>query len=277
MNSSTPPLYALRTVRALLERYGLRADKRFGQNFLVDGNLLGVIVRTTQVRPGERVYEVGPGLGTLTRALAEAGAKVTAIEKDRRLLPVLEETLAGLDVTVVPGDALAYPWDEVPPDSLFVANLPYNISTPLLTAVLRANRFRRLVVLVQKEVADRLAARPATEAYGLLTLRAQYHARVERVRDFPPEAFYPRPAVTSTLVRLESKGVPDDPALFRLVEAAFAQRRKTLRKNLETAGYARERVLAALETLGLDPRVRGEALDLEAFQRLTAALSSPAR
>ncbi|HHO58096.1 16S rRNA (adenine(1518)-N(6)/adenine(1519)-N(6))-dimethyltransferase RsmA [Oceanithermus sp.] len=271
-----PSLTKPSTVRALLERYGLAADRRLGQNFLVDAGLLDVIVRTADVRPQQPVWEVGPGLGTLTRALAEAGARVHAIEKDTRLEPVLRETLAGLPVELAFADALAYDWSQVPPGSLFVSNLPYNVATPLLSELLRQGRFHRLVVLLQREVAERLAAAPGTPAYGLLSLRAAHHARVRKVRDFPPEAFYPRPKVTSTLVELVHTGAPDDPGLFRLVEAAFAQRRKTLRKNLEQAGWPRARVLAALEAAGLEPMVRAERLGIEDFRRLHAALGAPA-
>ncbi len=268
MNTLTSPS----RVRELLERYGLHADRRLGQNFLVDAGLLNLIVRTAAPAPGQAVWEVGPGLGTLTRALAARGARITAIEKDTRLRPLLEETLAGLEVDLRFQDALEFDWGSVPAGSLFVSNLPYNVATPLLSELLRAGRFGRLVVLLQKEVAERLAAGPGSPAYGLLSLRAAHHARVRKVRDFPPQAFFPRPNVTSTLVELEHRGVADDPELFRLIEAGFAQRRKTLRKNLEQAGWPRERVLAALGSLGLDPRVRAEELDVTAFTALKEAL-----
>ncbi|HGY09918.1 MAG TPA: 16S rRNA (adenine(1518)-N(6)/adenine(1519)-N(6))-dimethyltransferase RsmA [Oceanithermus profundus] len=271
-----PSLTKPSTVRALLERHGLAADKRLGQNFLVDAGLLEAIVRAARIEPGQEVWEVGPGLGTLTQALARAGARVHAIEKDERLAPVLSETLANLPVELEFADALDYDWSRVPPGSLFVANLPYNVATPLLTTLLREGRFGRMLVLLQREVAERLAAAPGTPAYGLLSLRAAHHARVRKLRDFPPEAFYPRPKVTSTLVELEHTGAPDDPELFRLIEAAFAQRRKTLRKNLEQAGWPRARVLAALEAAGLEPMVRAERLGIEDFRKLHAALGAPA-
>lgn len=270
MNTLTSPS----TVRELLERHGLAADKRLGQNFLVDAGLLGLIVRTAAPAPGQPVWEVGPGLGTLTRALAEAGARVNAIEKDERLRPLLAETLAGTDVNLEFADALEYDWSIVPPGSLFVSNLPYNVATPLLSELLRSGRFARLVVLLQREVAERLAAAPGTPAYGLLSLRVAHHARVRKVRDFPPQAFFPKPKVTSTLVELEHRGTPDDPQLFRLIEAGFAQRRKTLRKNLEQAGWPRAKVLAALDELGLDARVRAERLGIEEFTRLSELLHS---
>jgi len=261
------------TVRDLLARYGLRADRRFGQNFLVEAAYLRRIVEALKFRPGEIVWEVGPGLGTLTRALAEAGAKVVAIEMDRRLEPLYAETLAGLTVELRWGDALRFDWKSLPPNSLFASNLPYNIATPLITELLRAGRFRQMVVLVQKEVALRMTAAPATPAYGLFSLRVQYHARAERLFDLPPGAFFPAPKVTSSVVVLWPHARPDHPALFRLVEQAFTQRRKTLVNALKAGGYDPARVVQALEALGLSPNVRAEALSLAQFELLLAKIS----
>ena len=266
-----PKLTSPKEVRELLQRHGLFADKRFGQNFLVSESHLKRIVEAAKPFRGP-VYEVGPGLGVLTRALAEAGAEVTAIEKDERLRPVLEETLKGLPVRLIFGDALAYPWEEVPPGSLLVANLPYNIATPLITRLLRTGRFQRLVFLVQKEVAERMVAQPSTPQYGLLSLRVAYHAQAEKLLDLPPGAFFPPPKVVSSLVRLTPTGRPDDPKLFQLAEAAFAQRRKTLRNALLAAGYPKEKIEAALQALSLPPDVRAEALGLPHFLRLKELL-----
>jgi 16S rRNA (adenine1518-N6/adenine1519-N6)-dimethyltransferase len=257
-----------KVVRELLGRHGLRADKRFAQNFLVEQSYLRKIIGALQLQPGDTVYEVGPGLGTLTRALAEAGAKVVSIEMDQRLEAVYPETLAGLPVQIVWGDALAFDWASLPAQSLFAGNLPYNIATPLITRLLLSGRFRRIVVLVQKEVALRMAAQPATSEYGLLSLRVQYHAQIQRIADVPPGAFFPPPKVTSSVVCLEPNGKPDHPVLFRLVEAAFAQRRKTLVNALKAAGYAPEKVADALQALGLPPTVRGETLSLQLFEEL---------
>lgn len=270
--SSWQDLTSPRVVRALLERHGLRADKRFGQNFLVEAGYLRRIVEAVGFQLGERVYEVGPGLGTLTRALAEAGAKVTTVEMDRRLEPVHAETLAHLPVDVVWGDALVFDWQSVPPGSLFAGNLPYNIATPLITKLLLSGRFRRIVVLVQKEVALRMVAAPGTPEYGVLSLRVQHHSQAKRLFDLPPGVFLPPPKVTSSVVRLEPNPNPDDPQLFRLIEAAFAQRRKTLSNALKAGGYPPEAVAAALEQIGL-PQVRGEALSLKQFGMLKRLLS----
>ncbi len=263
----------LRGLRALLSRQGLRLKKGFGQHFLVDPNLLAFIVRSAGVGPGDRVYEVGPGAGALTLSLAEAGAEVVAVEKDLRLAPLLDAVLPQDRVEVVFADALGFPWDEVPEGSLFVSNLPYNIATPLLVRLLTSRRFRRLVVMVQREVARRMMARPGERDYGILSLRIAHHATVEKLRDVPPAVFFPRPEVTSTIVRIEPKGVADDPLLFSLIEAAFRARRRTLVNNLEAAGYDRIEVLSALTLLGLDPKVRGEALSLAHFKRLRTILT----
>lgn len=261
-------------VAELLERHQLRADKRFGQNFLMDAHYLQRIVQAAQIQPGDRVYEVGPGLGVLTQALAQAGGKVTTLELDRRLAGVLAETLAGLEVEIIWGDALRFDWGQVPPGSLFAANLPYNVATALITQLLLSGRFRRIVALVQKEVALRMVAQPGTAAYGVLSLRVQYHARVQRLFDLPPGVFFPPPRIDSSLVALQPNGQLDRPALFRLIEAAFGQRRKTLRNNLTHQGYLPAEVDRAIQEVGLAPGVRGEALSLQQFVGLLNWLES---
>lgn len=262
----------LSTIREILERHGLRADKRFGQNFLINEGYLNRIVEAVGFLPGETVYEVGPGLGVLTRALALAGANVISIEMDRRLEAVHRETLVGLPVEVVWGDALGFDWESLAPGSLFAGNLPYNIATPLITKLLLSGRFRRIAVLVQKEVALRMTAHAGTAEYGILSLRVQYHAKAKRLFDLPPGAFFPAPKVTSSVVLLQPEPTPDHPALFRLIESAFAQRRKTLQNSLKSAGYNTERVAKTLELLSLPPQVRGEALTLQQFQNLLEGL-----
>ncbi len=266
-----------RTKRGLLDllgRHGVRLSKGLGQHFLVDRNLLAFVVRAAGVAAGDRVYEIGPGAGGLTLSLLEAGARVTAIEKDRRLAPLLLEVTGGR-AELVFADALAYPWEVVPEGSLLVANLPYNVATPLILRLLAAGRFSRLVVMVQREVAARLSARPGSRDYGPLALRVQHLARVERLRDVPPTVFFPPPEVTSAVVRLLPSGTRPDPGYFAFLDAAFRNRRKTLRKNLEAGGYERERVVAAMAELGLDLRVRAEALAPEALRGLYARLIRP--
>jgi 16S rRNA (adenine1518-N6/adenine1519-N6)-dimethyltransferase len=270
-----PPLHSPAVVRALLAAHGLRADKGFGQNFLIDGNVLAKIVAAAGLGPDDTVLEVGPGLGVLTRALAEEAGRVVAVELDERLLPVLAETVGDRgNVQVVWGDGLRFDLSQLPRGSLLVANLPYNVATPLIVRALESGRFRRLVVMVQKEVAERLAAGPGERGFGALSLVVAQFAGVRRVADVGPSAFYPPPEVTSSVVRLEvDPDAAPDPELTELIHTAFKHRRKTLQKNLLMAGYPRGRVEAALAQSGLAPTVRAEALPLATFRALLEALS----
>jgi 16S rRNA (adenine1518-N6/adenine1519-N6)-dimethyltransferase len=254
--------------KELLHRYGLQPKKALGQNFLLDPRALARLAQALGPLEGREVWEVGPGLGGLTRLLADGGARVHAIELDRTLEAPLREVLAGTSVELYFQDALSFDWSSVPAGSLFAANLPYHIATPLLSQVLRSLRFERLVILVQREVAQRLVAQPGSRAYGLLSLRVQHHARVRRLFDLPPSAFYPPPKVTSTAVLLESRGVPDDPLLFFWIERAFIYRRKTLENNLLRAGVDPE----VLQSLTLPPGVRAEQLSLDDYRRLAERL-----
>lgn len=269
---SSAPLYSPRTVRELLGRYGLRPTKSLGQNFLVDGNSLRFIAEAGGAGPGERVYEVGPGLGVLTRELAARGAQVTAIEKDERLRPVLEETLAGLGAEVVWGDALDFDWADVPAGSRVIANLPYYISSALLTRFMQSGRIVSATVLVQREVAERLAAQPGQDGYGYLSALASLHGRVRILRDVPKGAFFPPPDVTSSVVRLDFSGPPPDKRLLSFLEAALHHRRKTLRNNLRMVGHSPEALDRALEALALRPDVRAEDVPLLDMQRLAREL-----
>ena len=199
----TLPLYSPARVKELLERYGLRPTKSFGQNFLIDGNALRFIVESSTAHSGSSVVEVGPGLGVLTTGLAQTGAKVIALEKDRKLEAVLTETLAGLqNVELIFADALEWDYSVLPPNSLLCANLPYYISTALLTKFLESGRFSLLTVLVQREVADRLESRPGDDGYGFLSALIAFYGRAERLRDVSKNAFYPAPDVTSSVVQI---------------------------------------------------------------------------
>lgn len=267
------PLTAPRRVKALLERHGLHADKRFGQNFLIDASALARIVDSAAITDTDTVCEVGAGLGVLTYELAQHAKQVISVEVDERLVAVLAETLAACNnVTLWQQDALTVDWQQLPAGCLFVANLPYNIATPLLRRVLESQRFVRAVCLVQKEVAERLAAAPSTPAYGALSLWTQYYATVSIVRHVKPSAFLPPPKVTSSIIRLDIQQRPLAPALFRLIEDSFRHRRKTLKKNLRMAGYDETHVSNVLAELNVDARVRAEALDLATFETLVTLL-----
>ncbi len=278
---NTKELTAPSRVAELLRRHGLRADKGFGQNFLVDAAALRAIVAAADLTSGDSVLEVGAGLGVLTRALALRGADVLALELDERLLPVLDETLGDLvdhagagSVTVLAADATTFDFEQMPSGASLVANLPYNVATVVIARALESNRFKQLVVLVQREVGERLSAKPSTPAYGALSLFVAHFGTARTVRLVPPGAFFPPPKVTSAVVRIVTTGAAPDPELFELIHTGFAHRRKTLVKNLVYAGYEREAGLAALQVLQLDERVRAEALDLAQFGRLRDLLAA---
>jgi 16S rRNA (adenine1518-N6/adenine1519-N6)-dimethyltransferase len=260
-----------RQVRELLDERGLRPSRALGQNFLADPNTARRIARLAGVGAGDHVVEVGPGLGSLTLALAETRAAVTAVELDRHLLPVLREVAEPAGVRVVQGDAMALDWDELlagSPVWSLVANLPYNIATPLVLDVLAGvPAIQRMLVMVQREVGERLAASVGDPAYGIPSVKRAYRANAEVVGRVPRTVFVPQPRVDSVLVRLERLPQPavdaDAGRLFRLVEAGFGQRRKMLRRSL--AGLVPAEAFAAA---GVRPEARAEELDLAAWSRL---------
>jgi 16S rRNA (adenine1518-N6/adenine1519-N6)-dimethyltransferase len=277
-------------VAALLRRQGLRPKKRLGQNFLVDRNTLEKIADAAELTPGDRVLEIGPGLGALTRALAERADRVVAVEVDADLLPILRETLGDLpNVRIVHADFLALPLDAFLPEHVgdrgvkVVANIPYYITSPILERLLAASaRIERILLLVQKEVADRLTARPGTADYSSLTLFARYHAEVEVAGRVSRNVFYPPPAVDSAILRLRPRPEPavraaDPGRLFDVIHAAFQQRRKTLLNALtgfSALRLARPDAEAALRAAGIEPQRRGETLSLEEFARLADAVTA---
>jgi 16S rRNA (adenine1518-N6/adenine1519-N6)-dimethyltransferase len=266
-----------RQVQELLAEHGLSPSRALGQNFVADPNTVRRIARLAGVGPGDRVVEIGAGLGSLTLALAETGAAVTAVEVDRHLLPVLRQVVAGLDVRVVEGDALALDWDEVLAASpgaspwALVANLPYNVATPLVLDLLDdVPAIATMLVMVQREVGERLAAPAGSRTYGIPSVKVAYWAHAEVVGRVPPSVFVPQPRVESVLVRLVRRPEPAvgaDPArLFELVRAGFGQRRKMLRRSL--AGVV---AAEAFEAAGVDPAARPEELDVHAWGALADA------
>ncbi len=264
--------------RVALRRHGLRPRKSFGQNFLVDPGVLEDIVRAVGARPGLRVVEIGAGVGTLTRALAEAGAEVVAIERDRDLVPALRTDLGAL-VRIEEANALTFDYRAAAQGSptVVAGNLPYQLTAPLLAAIVDAiDVLEAAVVMVQKEVADRLVARVGTKAYGALSVLAQARAEPQLVRAVPPSAFHPPPQVWSAVVRIQPGRPPrigdvpwDD--VRRVVRAAFSRRRQQLKK--APAGLAPGEALpAALAAASIDPTRRPETLGAEEFAALARAL-----
>jgi 16S rRNA (adenine1518-N6/adenine1519-N6)-dimethyltransferase len=262
-----------RQVRALLDEHGLAPSRALGQNFVVDPNTVRRIAGLAGVGHGDRVVEIGAGLGSLTLALAETGAQVTAIEVDPALVVVLRKTVEPAGVSVVEGDALRLNWDDVlgaaaGPAWSLVANLPYNIATPVVLHLLEhVPTIARMLVMVQREVAERLAAEVGHPAYGIPSVKVAYWARAEVVGRVPASVFYPKPRVDSALVRLVRHPVPpvdvDRVRLFELVEAGFGKRRKMLRRSLAGLLDAGD-----LRAAGIRPEARAEELDLHDWARL---------
>lgn len=257
-------------IRELLESRRLRPRRDLGQNFVADPNTVRRIARAAGVGAGDRVIEIGAGLGSLTLALAETGATVTAVEVDAGLAAVLRDVTAGDPaVTVVEADAMKLDWAALlagHDDWVLVANLPYNVATPLVADLLDAvPAIGRMLVMVQKEVAERLAARPRTPAYGAVSVKVAYWAAARLVGDVPASVFVPRPNVESALVEVVRRPPPSTPPgpLFALVRTAFGQRRKMLRRSL--AGIVSAEQFAAA---GVEPTARPEELDLDAWVRL---------
>lgn len=266
----------------ILKAFGLRASKRLGQNFLISSAVVQGIVVAAEIEEGDRVLEIGPGIGTLTQGLAEAGAIVTAVELDKKLPAVLAETLKGYDnVTVVQGDILKTDIRELmgPEPFKVVANLPYYITTPILMALLEQKLpVTHIVTMVQKEVAERMIAKPGGKDYGALSVAVQYFTAPEIVIDVPPSSFLPPPAVDSVVIAcrvLSEPGVAvkDEKMFFRVVRTAFGQRRKTLSNALKGLGFDKDRIAAALESAKVAPSRRGETLSLAEFGALADYLA----
>lgn len=264
-------------VRDLLARYDIQASKARGQHFVVDPNTVRRVARLAEIGPGDSVVEIGAGLGSLTLALVETGAAVTAVEVDRRVLPALREVV-GHTARIVEGDALALDWDGLLGHSgapwTLVANLPYNIATPLVASRLDGSpAIRRFVVMVQREVGERLAADVGDAAYGAVSVKVAYWATAAVVARVPPTVFWPEPKVDSVLVdirRREGVGAEPPRQLFELVAAGFGQRRKMLRRSL--AGLVSAEQFTAA---GVRPEARAEELDLAAWARLAACTAKP--
>jgi 16S rRNA (adenine1518-N6/adenine1519-N6)-dimethyltransferase len=252
------------------------AIKRLGQNFLIDPNIVRKIVALAELNPLHNVLEIGPGRGILTDALCRAAGHVTAVELDPRLHAYLETRRSEFqNLTLVCGDALAYPIDSLPLGTIVVANMPYYISTPLLFRLLdHRDRFPRMVLMLQDEVADRLVAKPDGSDYGVFSIMAQYAAEITKAFRVSAQCFRPRPEVGSAVVLLRTKersglAPQEEPMFAALVKAAFAHRRKTLVNSLRDEGYSQQQATEALEALGLSLTVRAETLSLSHFIRLT--------
>lgn len=271
----------------ILRKYQFRMQKKYGQNFLIDANILTKIVEAAQITKEDTVLEIGPGIGTMTQYLAEAAERVIAVEIDRDLIPILEETLAPYDnVSLLCADILKVDLIELVNENgggplKVVANLPYYITTPIIMALFESHiPLTSITVMVQSEVADRMQTGPGSKDYGALSLAVQYYAKPEIVARVPASCFTPRPNVDSTVVRLVKHEKPpvkaeDEDWFFGIIRASFNQRRKTLANGLANAGglgISREQVESVLEGMGLSRMVRGETFTLERFAELSNRL-----
>lgn len=267
-------------VRYIVNRFGLRMNKKLGQNFLIRHAVVDDIARAAELQEGEPVLEIGPGIGTLTQALAETGAAVTAVELDDRLLPVLDKTLSHYDnVRVVHGDIMRIDIPDVMNHKPFkvCANLPYYITTPIIMKLLEQKLpIEKIVVMVQKEVAERMIAVPGSKIYGALSVAVQYYTQPEMLFEISPKCFMPAPEVTSAVVAMDVRKEPpvqvqEEKRFFQVVKAAFSQRRKTFSNTLKATGLSKEQIGDILEESHIDGTRRGETMSLDEFARVADA------
>lgn len=272
----------------VIKKYEFCFQKKFGQNFLIDGHVLDKIIAGAGVTKDDMVLEIGPGIGTMTQYLAEAAGKVVAVEIDRNLLPILQETLADYDnVKVIHADVLSLDLEKLVQEEnggrpiKVVANLPYYITTPIIMALFEQHvPLANVTVMVQKEVAARMKSGPGSKDYGALSLAVQYYAEPYIVANVPCNCFMPRPNVDSAVIRLTRYEEPpvqvnDEKMLFKIIRATFNQRRKTLQNglnNFSELNFTKDQIAAAIAEAGFSPSVRGEALTLEQFAKLTDIL-----
>ena len=272
----------------VIKKYEFCFQKKFGQNFLIDGHVLDKIIAGAGVTKDDMVLEIGPGIGTMTQYLAEAAGKVVAVEIDRNLLPILQETLADYDnVKVIHADVLSLDLEKLVQEEnggrpiKVVANLPYYITTPIIMALFEQHvPLANVTVMVQKEVAARMNSGPGSKDYGALSLAVQYYAEPYIVANVPCNCFMPRPNVDSAVIRLTRYEEPpvqvkDEKMLFKIIRASFNQRRKTLQNGLNNSSelnFTKDQIAAAIAEAGFSPSVRGEALTLEQFAKLTDIL-----
>ncbi|WP_394914827.1 16S rRNA (adenine(1518)-N(6)/adenine(1519)-N(6))-dimethyltransferase RsmA [uncultured Robinsoniella sp.] len=274
----------------VIQKYEFAFQKKFGQNFLIDGHVLDKIIRSANITKDDFVLEIGPGIGTMTQYLAEAAREVAAVEIDKALIPILEDTLSGYDnITVINEDVLKLDIKQLVMERnggrpvKVVANLPYYITTPIIMGLFESHvPIDSITVMVQKEVAQRMQSGPGSKDYGALSLAVQYYAEPYIVANVPPNCFMPRPKVGSAVIRLTTYkeapiDVKDERLMFRIIRASFNQRRKTLVNGLNNSPeitISKEIIAEAIAELGVSPTIRGEALTLGEFARLSNIISA---
>jgi 16S rRNA (adenine1518-N6/adenine1519-N6)-dimethyltransferase len=288
MSDKTPYLGNPQKTIEVIQKYEFAFQKKFGQNFLIDTHVLDKIISAAEITKDDLVVEIGPGIGTMTQYLACAAREVVAIEIDKMLIPILQDTLSAYDnVTIINEDVLKVDLNKLAEEKnggrpvKVVANLPYYITTPIIMGLFENHMpLHSITIMVQKEVADRMRMGPGTKDYGALSLAVQYYAEPYLVANVPPNCFMPRPNVGSAVIRLTVHEKPpvtvrDESLMFRLIRASFNQRRKTLANGLNNSPelhYSKEQIAEAIEKLGTSPSIRGEALTLEQFAQLADIL-----
>ncbi len=285
MSDKTPFLGNPQKTIEVIQKYEFAFQKKFGQNFLIDTHVLDKIISAAEITKDDLVVEIGPGIGTMTQYLACAAREVVAIEIDKMLIPILQDTLSAYDnVTIINEDVLKVDLNKLAEEKnggrpvKIVANLPYYITTPIIMGLFENHvPLHSITVMVQKEVADRMRMGPGTKDYGALSLAVQYYAEPYLVANVPQNCFMPRPKIGSAVIRLTMHEKPpvtvgDEKLMFRLIRASFNQRRKTLANGLNNSpelNFSKEQIAAAIEKLGVSPSIRGEALTLKEFAQLT--------
>ena len=266
----------------MLKKNSFKLTKSLGQNFLVDDTVLEDIVNSADVNPDDEIIEIGPGFGALTRLLLDKGKNVTAIELDKKLIPILEDEFKDYtNLKIINEDVLKCDMDEIIGDSevKILANLPYYVTTPIITKLIKGkSKILSITIMIQKEVADRIAASPSTKDYGALTLLVSYYCGVSKVREVPPTSFIPSPKVSSTVIRLiprkeKSVKVNDEDLFFKIIRDSFNMRRKTLSNSLMPLGLSKEKLINVLKESDIDPKRRGETLSIEEFALLSNKIS----
>ena len=288
MSDKTPYLGNPQKTIEVIQKYEFAFQKKFGQNFLIDTHVLDKIISAAEIAKDDLVVEIGPGIGTMTQYLACAAREVVAIEIDKMLIPILQDTLSAYDnVTIINEDVLKVDLNKLAEEKnggrpvKVVANLPYYITTPIIMGLFENHvPLHSITIMVQKEVADRMRMGPGTKDYGALSLAVQYYAEPYLVANVPQNCFMPRPKIGSAVIKLTVHEKPpvtvrDEKLMFRLIRASFNQRRKTLANGLNNSPelhYSKEQIAEAIERLELSPSVRGEALNLEQFAKLADVL-----
>ncbi len=282
-------LYSPKVIKEIIHKHGFRFSKSLGQNFLIDGNIIDNICDGSDINSQDEILEIGPGIGTLTQGLCKRAKKVLAVELDKRLIPILEDTLSIYkNLEIINGDILKIDLEKLLKEKFenekikVVANLPYYITTPIIMKLLEERlNIEKIVVMVQKEVAERMKAKPGSKDYGALSIATQYYSKPQIIVNVPKNVFMPRPNVDSSVILFDVYDKPpievlDEKLMFMVVKAAFGKRRKTLSNSLSSGnlGISKKQVVEVLNMVNINPKLRGEVLDIKDFAKISDCITS---